>query len=169
MIALLAIGCCALRAPPGGRETRPPPAAAACAPAFAGDAEWEEAAPAWVAAFARAPFLQQRPDFVRMSTERKLDVAEWLPLSPLSHDVRWRKWYVDLGEEALPPLFARLRDEHDERARASLLEVADEYAAAHFGWRPSKAEREALMQAADSLCDPARRRRAVEVLQDLLR
>lgn len=144
-------------------------AAAVCAPAFATDAQWEEAAPAWVVAFARAPFLQQRPDFVRMATDRKLDVAEWLPLLPRSHDARWRRWYVELGDEALPPLFARLGDEHDERGRASLLEIAAEVAAVRPAWRPTKAEREALMHAADSLCDPARRARALEVLQAILR
>jgi hypothetical protein len=144
-------------------------AAAVCAPAFASDAQWAEAAPQWVAAFAGAPFLQQRTDFVRMSPERKLDVAEWLPLLPRSPDARWRKWYVDLGDEALPPLFGRLGDEHDERGRASLLELAAGFAAARPGWHPTKPQREALMRTADSLCDPARRSRALEALQALLR
>jgi hypothetical protein len=144
-------------------------ALAVCAPALATDAQWEEAAPPWVAAFARAPFLQQRTDFVRMSAERKLDVAEWLPLLPRSPDARWRKWYVDLGNEALPSLFARLRDDHDERGRASLLELAAEFAAARPEWRPTNAQREALMRAADSLCDRSRRTRGLEVLRAILR
>jgi hypothetical protein len=143
--------------------------AAVCAPAFASDAQWQDASPAWVAAFARAPFLQQRPDFVRMSTERKLDVAEWLPLLPRAQDARWRRWYAELGDEALPPLFARLRDEADERGRASLLEIAAQVAAVRPEWRPTRAERDALMRTVDSLCDPARRARGLEVLQVLLR
>jgi hypothetical protein len=144
-------------------------AAAVCAPAFASEAQWAEATPQWVAAFARAPFLQQRADFVRMAADRKLEVAEWLPLVPGSHDTRWRRWYAELGDEALPPLFARLGDEHDERGRASLLEIAAEVAATRPGWRPTKPQREALIRAADSLCDPARRSRGLEVLQALLR
>jgi hypothetical protein len=144
-------------------------AAAACAPAFATDAQWKQAAPAWVAAFARAPFLQQRTDFVRMSADRKLDVAEWLPIQPTLHDTRWRSWYADLGEEGLGPLFARMREEADERGRASLLELAARVAAAHPEWRPTKPEREALVRTVDSLCDPARRARGHEVLQALPR
>jgi hypothetical protein len=143
--------------------------AAACAPAIATDAQWEDAAPRWVTAFARAPFLQQRTDFVRMSIDRKLDVAEWLPLLPPLHDARWRSWYADLGDEGLPPLFARMGEERDDRGRASLLELVAREAAVRPGWRPTKAERATLMRAVDSVCDPSLRMRGLEVLQALTR
>ena len=132
-------------------------AAVICAPAFSSDLQWEEAAPGWVAAFARAPFLQQRPDFVRMSTDRKLDVAEWLPLLPRSPDARWRKWYADLGDEGLPPLFARLRDEHDERGKASLLEIAAQFAADRPGCGrvPAQGARRVPEHAGAALVQPA--------------
>jgi hypothetical protein len=144
-------------------------AAAACAASFTTVAQWEGAAPAWVVSFSHVPYGQQRPDFVRMATDRKLDVAEWLPLRPGSADRRWRTWYTELGDEAIRPLVARLREEHDERGIGSLLEIAGEIARLRPEWRPTPLQRSELMRAADSLCDPSRRARALEVLQLALR